>query len=122
MFSRLVILALLLMPSVASAAQDPAPVGLLRADDYPAEAIRLGQQGTVRVRLKVSAEGRVMACSIIQSASPSLDRTTCRILSERARFRPATGTNGVAIESEFEAPPIHWVLPGKPAPSQGLRL
>ena len=122
MSSRLVILALLLMPSSASGAQDPASVGLLRADDYPAEAIRLGQQGTVRVRLKVSAEGRVMACSIIQSASPFLDRATCRIMTERARFRPATGPNGVAIESEFEAPPIRWVLPGKPTPPQDVRL
>ena len=114
--------ALLLMPSAHGVAQPSPPVGLVSANDYPAEAIRLGQQGTVRVRLKVSAEGRVMGCSVIQSASPSLDRTTCRILTERARFVPAKGTNGEAIKSEFDAPPIRWVLPGKPTRSPGVRL
>ena len=122
MFLRHACLASLLLLSSSTVAQESRPVGLINATDYPAEAIRLGQQGTVRVRLKVSAQGRVMGCSVIQSASPSLDRTTCRILTERARFVPAKGTGGEAIESEFNAPPIRWILPGKPLPPQGIRL
>lgn len=119
---RPMILTLLLISAVPAVAQEPKPVGLLNASDYPAEAIRLGQQGEVRVRLKVSAQGRVMACAVLKSAGTALDRATCRILTERARFRPAKGPNGDAIESDFDAPPIRWVLPGKPTPPQGVRL
>jgi len=104
MSPRPLILALLLISGSGSAAQDPGKAGLLSLDDYPAEAIRLGQQGTVRVRLKISAQGRVMGCSIIQSVSKSLDRATCLILHQRARFKPPTGPNGKAIESEVVAP------------------
>ena len=119
---RTLIVPLLLFTTAAVAQQDR-PKALLSADDYPAEAIRLGQQGTVRTRLRISPEGRVTACAIVQSASPSLDAATCRILMERARFTPAKGSTGAAIESEFDTPPIRWVLPKpKPQPPQGLRL
>ena len=116
MFLRPIILAALLVTSAPGIAQSGGTTGLLRADDYPSEALRLGQQGTVRVRLKVSAGGRVTGCNILQSAGPSLDRATCKILQERARFKPATSISGEAIESEFDAPPIHWRLPGTPLP------
>ena len=84
---------------------------LISADDYPAEAMKRHEEGTVRVKLKVGADGRVVGCSIIQSATPALDVATCRVLTARARFTPAKDQFGKPIEDEFVAPPIRWVLP-----------
>jgi protein TonB len=121
MFALRTVLAALLVFASPTWAQGSRAVALISQNDYPAEAMRLGQQGTVRVRLRVSAEGRVMGCAVIQSASPLLDRATCRILTQRARFVPAKSINGEAIESEFEAPPIRWVLPKKRTAPQDAR-
>ena len=103
------------------ATHEKRPVGLISQNDYPAEAVRLGQQGTVRVRLRISAEGRVSTCSIIESAGSALDRATCQVLTQRARFTPGTDAAGKAIEWDFEQS-IRWVLPGRASKPQGLRL
>ena len=126
MFLRLACLVSLMLGAFPAMAQGSRPVGLLRGDDYPAEAVKRREEGTVSTRLRVSAEGRVMACAILQSATPTLDAATCRILTERARFKPSTDSSGKAIESDFDAPAVRWVLP-KPEPrpkppKQGLRL
>ena len=109
-------------PAVAQAA---GPEALLSMDDYPKEAVQRGEQGTVRTRLRISREGRVIGCTILQSATPTLDAATCRVLTERARFVPSK-KEGVAIESDFDSPPIRWQL-AKPDPkpkpnSQRVRL
>jgi TonB family protein len=87
-------------------------------DDYPADAIRAGEQGTVRFTLTVGTDGRVSACTIFQSSgSSSLDSTTCRILTERARFTPATDASGKPVPDQVVST-IRWVLPDdRPAPS-----
>jgi TonB family protein len=82
-------------------------------DDYPAEALRDGDQGTVQAKLLIDADGRVTACAIIRSSGhQSLDDTTCRILQRRARFLPARDRNGRPIASTFVTPPVTWVIPG----------
>jgi TonB family protein len=71
---------------------------LFSNDDYPAEALRADEQGTVQVRLHIGADGIVSGCDVIASSnSASLDSTTCRILSERARFSPARDSAGKAV-------------------------
>ena len=92
------------------------PTALLRVEDYPREAIKRHEEGTVQARLRVSSEGRVIGCAIVRSASPSLDAATCRIITQRARFVPTKGGDGTPIESDFLAPPIRWVLPAAPPP------
>jgi TonB family protein len=80
-------------------------------DDYPAEAIRNGEQGTVRFRLTVGIDGRVSSCAIVESSgSASLDSTTCRILTERARFTPATDAEGRPVPDTVTNA-IRWVIP-----------
>lgn len=106
---------LLLALLVAAA---PAPDGPSRArgdmaalisnHDYPAEALRNDEEGTVRVRLHVGADGRVSACTVSQSSgSASLDSTTCRLLQERARFTPARDSAGRVV-SDTVATSITW--------------
>jgi len=79
--------------------------------DYPAAAIRAGEQGTVRFRLWIGPNGLVSDCRIeASSGSASLDEATCRIMRARARFTPAHDANGKAVEDTI-ASRIRWVLP-----------
>jgi len=71
---------------------------LVNVEDYPAEALRKREQGTVAIRLDIDAAGRLTACTVTQSSkSASLDAATCRIMTERARFVPARDDRGRAV-------------------------
>jgi TonB family protein len=84
---------------------------LIRAEDYPEEAIDRNEQGTVQTKLAVGANGRVTDCIIVKSSGfDSLDRRTCEIMTERARFLPATDENGQPIASEFTPARVTWRL------------
>lgn len=86
---------------------------LFSADDYPAAAARLGEQGTVQVELAVNESGKVTHCTIIQSSGhPSLDNATCVILQRRARFIPAQDVDGRSVPDRVTTPPITWRLEG----------
>ena len=88
----------------------------LTADDYPLEAIRNEQQGTVRFRLSIDAKGGVSDCVIIASSgSETLDTTTCRLMSERARFTPARDARGRPT-ADVATARIIWKLPDLDAP------
>lgn len=95
---------------------------LFSTDDYPMEAIRREEQGTVTYRATVGIDGRVSACAITSSSgSIYLDAATCNIIQRRARFRPALDQHGQPIEDHF-AGRIRWVLPEPdPAPYADLR-
>lgn len=80
-------------------------------DDYPASAIRAEEQGTTRFRLTVGGNGRVTDCQVTgSSGSSSLDSTTCRLMRSRARFSPATDSNGNPTTDTVSGA-IRWVLP-----------
>jgi protein TonB len=80
-------------------------------DDYPASAIRAGEEGTVGVRLGLGANGRVTSCKVTASSgSSALDLITCRLYQKRARFAPARDTVGGAIASSYNDRVI-WRLP-----------
>jgi protein TonB len=82
--------------------------GLIQPDDYPESALEAGIGGTVRVRLEISAQGRVTGCSVQKSAgNSSLDRATCSVLSRRARFTPAVGSDGGPTHDSYVAT-ITW--------------
>jgi protein TonB len=79
--------------------------------DYPADAVRNEEEGTVRVRLSVGTDGRVTGCTVVgSSGSSSLDRATCSVLQRKARFTPAKDQNGNPIADTVMAPPIRWQL------------
>jgi protein TonB len=76
--------------------------GGLENSDYPRAALHDKLQGRVSVRFTVLVSGRVANCRITASSgSPLLDATTCRLLTERLRFRPATNGAGVPVQSEL---------------------
>ncbi len=70
--------------------------------DYPyaTRGLRLGK--SVIVVLTVGTDGRVHGCRIHQaSPDPEADAITCRLATERFRFRPATDRAGNPVSSEF---------------------
>ena len=86
-------------------------VGLFSADDYPVEALRKNEQGTVVARLQIDRKGRVSDCTLLQSSgSRALDMATCDILSRRARFTPARNSDGHAVPDTYDQR-VMWRLP-----------
>ena len=76
--------------------------GGLQNSDYPRAALHDRLQGRVSVRFTVLTSGRIANCRITASSgSPMLDATTCRLLTQRLRFRPATNSAGAPIQSEL---------------------
>lgn len=79
-------------------------------NDYPAESLRAGEEGDVRVRLKVGVKGRVEECSVTQSSgSKHLDAATCKIYS-RLRYSPARNKEGEPVVA-FVSQRHRWGLP-----------
>lgn len=70
--------------------------------DYPARTRNLRLGASVIVVLTVGIDGRVHSCRIHQpSPDAEADAITCRLATERFRFRPATDRAGNPIASEF---------------------
>ena len=89
------------------------PQSLISGKDYPASALRKGEEGTVRYLLEIGADGRVRGCRVIRSSgSSSLDSAACRVMTERGRFRPAIDSTGSPAASE-EVQAVAWSLPAE---------
>lgn len=70
--------------------------------DYPARTREQRVGKSVIVVLTVGTDGRVSACRIHQpSPDAEADAITCRLATQRFRFRPATDRTGNPISSEF---------------------
>ncbi|SFF96039.1 protein TonB [Novosphingobium sp. CF614] len=80
-------------------------------DDYPTFDIRAGHAGTVRFLLAIDSGGRVTDCTIVESSGyPGLDAATCRNVTRRARFDPATDAAGERVAGSYSGT-IRWVIP-----------
>ncbi len=76
--------------------------GTIRDRDYPREASRAKAGGEVEVRFTIQPSGRVAGCRVTRSSGDaSLDSTTCRLIEERFRFKPATNSAGEAVSSQY---------------------
>jgi protein TonB len=76
--------------------------GTIRDSDYPREAARAKIGGEVEVRFTIQPTGRVTGCRVTRSSGDvSLDATTCRLIEDRFRFRPATNSAGDPIASSY---------------------
>ena len=84
--------------------------GRLRLDDLPAELEEAGQGGVVGVLYAVETDGRVTDCKVTQSSgSALLDRTTCRLIEQRYRYRPSLDRDGRPVRS-FVEHKEEWVV------------
>lgn len=86
---------------IASRAQRIA--GALRDSDYPRGAEEQGLAGTVAISFRVRTDGRVDGCRVVRSSGHAiLDDLTCRLYTERFRFRPAMTASGNPVESTLQ--------------------
>lgn len=87
------------------------PGNWVSTQDYPSADLRAEHQGLVRFRLDIDARGRVGQCTIVTSSGYSgLDEATCKNVSRRARFEPATDADGLTVGGSYMGT-IRWVIP-----------
>ncbi len=77
----------------------PVPARLLKGrispKDYPQSAADAYVEGSVGANVYIGKDGRVTRCVVkISSGNQALDDTTCRLIKQRFRYRPARGTDG----------------------------
>jgi TonB family protein len=103
-------------PTVQSALRqrakpDKTPARWFDDRDYPSEAVRQGQSGSVLARYSVDVNGRVSDCFIVETSGHALlDRQTCAVLLKRGRYEPAVAADG-SVTRSMAAIRIHWRLP-----------
>lgn len=101
--------------SVAFKPRPPVPKNNPRkwvtTDDYPSRDLREENEGTAAFRVVVGTNGRVSACEIVRSSGhPGLDAATCKAVSARARFEPATDDKGEAVVGTYSNS-VRWEIP-----------
>jgi Gram-negative bacterial TonB protein C-terminal len=81
----------------------------LRSGDYPNGALWNGENGLVRFRLDVEADGSVSNCRILFRTNPdSFADLSCKLLRERARLTPALDSGGKPVRSYYLSQ-VRWV-------------
>ncbi|MCP3736535.1 energy transducer TonB [Sphingomonas sp. RP10(2022)] len=101
------------------------PADWISQDDYPAEALRNNEQGTVRIAWSVTPAGRVHDCHVEQSSGHrSLDAAACRAITRNGLYPPTpanapprTFTRRVVWKIPEDGPavsPGQLYVPGKP--------
>lgn len=74
--------------------------GKLHWSDLPEELRETRQGGELELTYRVNVDGRVSDCRITQSSGiPALDARTCRLITERFRFRPSRNAAGRPVAS-----------------------
>src|SRR5579863_3334933 len=87
------------------------PSEWVTTDDYPPRALREERAGTTRFHLTIGPNGRPTDCQVTSSSgSPDLDEATCTYASRRARFTPATDTDGQPTTGSYSGS-VRWVIP-----------
>ena len=83
----------------------------VETDAYPAESLRLGEEGVVHYQVELDRKGELETCEVTRSSGfERLDRATCMLLVRQARFKPAVDTRGKPVRSTQNGK-IVWQLP-----------
>lgn len=81
--------------------------------DYPTRAEREEREGTTGFRLTIGTDGRVSNCTVTSSSGHSdLDAETCKLVTRRARFKPALNSDGNPITDTYSNR-ITWRIEGR---------
>ncbi|WP_328600551.1 energy transducer TonB [Pontixanthobacter aquaemixtae] len=95
--------------------KDPTPRGSpgnwASTRDYPSRALREEREGVTRFRVNVGANGRVTNCTVTGSSGHSdLDQETCKLVTRRGRFNPATNGDGNDVAGTWSSA-VRWQIP-----------
>lgn len=84
---------------------------VIRAEDYPTDAVGSHVQGTTYYRVFVSQAGAPTGCTVTTSSGyTSLDNRACALIMERARFAPAKDAQGRPVSGTLDAR-VFWQAP-----------
>lgn len=100
-------------PSFAPKSARPSnnAAGWITTDDYPRRSLVDQNEGTARYRLVIGTNGRVSSCEVTASTGDTLlDEATCRFITRRARFEPATDQNGGKVLGTYTGT-VRWEIP-----------
>jgi protein TonB len=87
------------------------PSSWVTVDDYRSSWVNRELTGTARFRLEVAANGRVENCTITASSGHAeLDKATCSLVAQRARFDPAKDATGAKVVGSYSNS-VRWELP-----------
>lgn len=85
--------------------------GWISTNDYPRGPLMNEIEGTVGYRLVIGTNGRVGGCELTRpSGNRALDDATCRLLTSRARFEPATDESGAKVLGTYTGS-VRWEIP-----------
>lgn len=85
--------------------------GWVTKDDYRTSWINREMTGLAVFTVKVGANGKVEDCRIVTSTGhDALDKATCKLVQQRARFNPAKDANGDPVTGTFTKS-VKWELP-----------
>jgi TonB family protein len=74
--------------------------------DYPASVRPDGRRRSARLRFELARNGAVVRCTVVRSSGDdALDGSGCRILQERARFRPERGRTAGIVQFDWSGEP-----------------
>ena len=80
-------------------------------NDYPSRALREEREGTSGFRVTIGTDGRVTDCQITSSSGHAdLDAAACENIRRRARFTPASDSDGQPITDSYSNR-VRWVIP-----------
>lgn len=83
----------------------------ITTNDYPARPLRDGVEGVAEYRVVIGSNGLVSSCEITQSTGDgTLDQTTCRLISRKARFQAATDESGASVVGTYTGK-VRWDIP-----------
>lgn len=84
--------------------------GVFKPTDYPLGALDKSASGTVVIAYDIKLDGRASDCRVVGSSGNSeLDRVTCEVLIERAKYSPAIGPDDRPVESKVVLA-VHWTV------------
>src|SRR6185312_4245521 len=84
-----------------------------RTIGYPAEAEAAGVEGDVRLRVSLTAEGRVSGVRVLSGLGHGLDQAASEALRTRCRFSPAIDKTGKPVAFVIRSYTFHFQLPGR---------
>jgi len=95
---------------------------LFSSDDYPADALAAGREGTTVVKVAVEADGRATSCQIVASAGmASLDARSCGKIMASGKFEPGRDAHNRPHRAELLRR-VRWELPVSPVRDSFTRV
>jgi len=91
----------------------------IKDKDYPPSVSDVPAPRPLLTRLSIDAQGRVTHCAVTQSSGDAAyDATTCRLVEQRFRFKPALDPQGRPVAS-FAMGEHEWIGRPRPADEDG---